>query len=1132
MKLIRLEILNLASLDRPEGEVIDFEQGSLGSSNIFSIVGPTGSGKSTLLDAICLALYGRTPRYPRKSGEQGRITVYGTAEPGETNRLAPTDSRNILTRGKKDGYSKLIFQTNDGCIYRAEWHAHFRRLVYANPEKLLFRLTKGSDGVVTEHDEDWNSLPQLIGLEFEQFLNTVLIAQGAFADFINAPEKDRFALLEKLVGCEDLYTHIVDQIVAHNAEANRAYTEVSATVETIKQDLLTDEQLDKLDHEIDQLNQAEQELSAQLKDVDDQLRWHDLEERLANDVATSRANADKAQDALAAYADTTSRLTLHDALTPAIDILRQVKRLEQESGVLLGTIKSSEHKVAKQTEVIQTESEKLESLNHVAQTSRQAIEDAAPHILKARELITQIDNAQTTLTDRQKTKLNAEQERNAAQKALEQNMADIAKAEQAAAEAKALLNDTQTRLQREHEELAIGVQTAQSQLKAEQAKIEGIDVEQLQRDKSVADSAVNDLSRAIDIVSRLNQATDEHKAKAERQSSLEQDNAAARSLLARLDIAQLNQEVDTLNKSFTLMTSERWELHRHTLTDGEACPLCGATQHPYVADTALYDEAKTSLHTLLATKRAELQRQNEVSQQQTAIIARNEGEMSLIAGRLQQLGRDISHLDTEWNSLQRHHNWPKNLAGLEGLKPDLQHTQEVAVTALSAYNRTQQKITQLVKKKDSEEQALNNFATIEKQQLAQAERKVSECDTQLASLKAVTPTLSQHLADKQQALDSATGAWQLATEALNRFKAQYEQELGGKHPDTVEQHLAKVKDDAEAAIVGQNTLITKLKNDLSALLGALENQRKQLAQKQQELTRTQQQLTQWMTDYNAHENRLKEVTQADVEVLLCATDDWENIRMTGNRLAQDLASKRAVLNVALNTHAEHQHTKPELNREQLQVRLAELKQSSRQEQLINAKTLRKKHDDARASLGEKDAALQQAKQAVDDWKGIYNIIGNTKGDTLRKIAQCYTLGFLVEHANAEIAKFNSRYRLQQVKNSLGIRVIDHDRADDVRDVTTLSGGETFIVSLGLALGLSSLSSRNIRFDNLFIDEGFGTLDADTLATVIDSLAMLQTSQGKKVGVISHTDTMSERITTQIRVIPNGSTGSSRIEIVP
>lgn len=171
---------------------------------------------------------------------------------------------------------------------------------------------------------------------------------------------------------------------------------------------------------------------------------------------------------------------------------------------------------------------------------------------------------------------------------------------------------------------------------------------------------------------------------------------------------------------------------------------------------------------------------------------------------------------------------------------------------------------------------------------------------------------------------------------------------------------------------------------------------------------------------------------------------------------------------------------------------------------------------------------QEAESLKMEWDEIADAIG-AEGKTLRKIAQCYTLRFLIEHANDEIRKFNTRYELMQVKNSLGIRVIDHDRADDIRDTTSLSGGETFIVSLGLALGLSSLSSRNISFENIFIDEGFGTLDPDTLATVLDSLAMLQSSQGKKVGIISHTDTMAEHITTQIRIVKEGNSGSSHIE---
>ena len=124
-----------------------------------------------------------------------------------------------------------------------------------------------------------------------------------------------------------------------------------------------------------------------------------------------------------------------------------------------------------------------------------------------------------------------------------------------------------------------------------------------------------------------------------------------------------------------------------------------------------------------------------------------------------------------------------------------------------------------------------------------------------------------------------------------------------------------------------------------------------------------------------------------------------------------------------------------------------------------------------------------------------------------------------------------RYSLEQVRDSLGIRVIDHDRADEVRNISSLSGGETFLISLALALGLSSLSSRNIPRCNLFVDEGFGTLDSNSLNMVIDALSSLQSMQGKKVGVISHTAEMRERIRTQIRVVKVGSGGRSALEIV-
>ena len=292
-----------------------------------------------------------------------------------------------------------------------------------------------------------------------------------------------------------------------------------------------------------------------------------------------------------------------------------------------------------------------------------------------------------------------------------------------------------------------------------------------------------------------------------------------------------------------------------------------------------------------------------------------------------------------------------------------------------------------------------------------------------------------------------------------------------------------------------------------------------------------QQLTDWLSTYNGDESHVRKLALEDIMELSEATDNWEAIRKEKDQKIQAYTSAETTLRNEEKAFLDHQQSRPAEEKVALETKKQDFKERDRSE-LIASEAKLQRYQKAKEAMGAIYEQKQQAESVMKDWTAISDAIGGADGKLLRKIAQCYTLRFLIEHANAEIRKFNQRYELVQVKNSLGIRVIDHDRADDIRDTTSLSGGETFIVSLGLALGLSALSSRNISFENLFIDEGFGTLDPGALSTVIDSLAMLQSSQGKKVGVISHTDTMSERITTQIRIVKNGNSGSSHIEVYP
>lgn len=173
---------------------------------------------------------------------------------------------------------------------------------------------------------------------------------------------------------------------------------------------------------------------------------------------------------------------------------------------------------------------------------------------------------------------------------------------------------------------------------------------------------------------------------------------------------------------------------------------------------------------------------------------------------------------------------------------------------------------------------------------------------------------------------------------------------------------------------------------------------------------------------------------------------------------------------------------------------------------------------------------QKEKQLViaEEWGRLNTLLGSSDGAKFKVIAQSYTLKILLLHANKHLSYLARRYRLEQVGDSLSLQVIDCDMCDEVRTVLSLSGGESFLISLALALGLSSLSSNNLKVESLFIDEGFGSLDADSLRTAMDALEQLQ-MQGRKIGVISHVQEMSERIAIQIRLEKEAS-GKSKIMI--
>lgn len=1136
MKFLQLEILNLASLDKQGGEVINFEEGALGESTIFSIVGPTGSGKSTLLDAICLALYNRAPRYPRKKGDKNQnIEIFGAADASESNRLAPTDSRNILTRGKKEGYSKLTFLANNGSIYRAEWHVRFQRVRYENAKTALYKITRNGEEI-TEEAADWNELPNIIGLDYDQFLRTVLIAQGSFANFLTAKENERYELLEKLIGCEETYTNIATEIKKAKDQATDAYNQMAASVEAVKQNLLNDEELAQLQEEINRLEKAEKELDSQLQAISKDLQWFEENDKQIKQINICQNDMEQASDAIKEMQAQILRLQLHDEVQPAVNLLQEVERQTQSIQEQEENILKAEANIKSQESAISESEKTLASLKEAVSKAQKQLEKALPVIAEARALKTKMEAAMPNLKEKKEALELAQKENLTALKDVEENARNIQKWEAETEKANLALKATQEEIAKQKQVLHEATQAAEQAWEKERNKTARQNIEELQNSVTVAEKKLQDVQQAIKVVAHLDTATTEKQKNEERIQVLGKRNAEIDEALGKLTIEALTQETLTLRNAYTLMVSEKWEIHRANLTEGKPCPLCGSTAHPYHTDNRQFEEATTELSQLLKVKEELLKLQQKQEKNLSGERKQNDGEVQTLQKQQEKLSGEIATYEEEWKALiAQYPKIPKAEAELKSLLPIYENKAKDASSKLSLFNKIQKEIERLTQLKDK---AVKDEAAYESKAstiLSKAQESASTCATKLAEQKALTINLISQQKSKEEAYGKALQAWNSAKKEMEEWQEKYKQILNGEEPDAAEQRLTAAKDEATKAADTQNENINKLKAELANSKGSHQTMLSQNKTMKENLQAKEKELDLWIEEYNKQlEEKSIEPPFIDrniIREMLHSAEDWNAIRREKDEKEKAVASTTALYQSAEKAHQQHLEHQPAQTRDALLAIQQEYQERSQRNELIAANARMQNHQEAVKQLGDKAEALKLVTQEKDDWTAITDAIG-ADGKTLRKIAQCYTLSFLIAHANQEIRKFNSRYELQQVKHSLGIRVIDHDRADDIRDTTSLSGGETFIVSLGLALGLSALSSRNISFENLFIDEGFGTLDPDTLATVIDSLAMLQSSQGKKVGVISHTDTMSERITTQIRIIKNGNSGSSHIEIYP
>lgn len=1250
MKFEKIILNNLTSI---EGEqVIDFTQEPLRSAGLFAITGNTGSGKSTILDAICLALYGKAPRF--ENIEQiPKDDLEMASEKAQ--QVQASKTANILRRGQKQGGCTVVFATTDGDRYEASWSVRVTRGGnYNTPERTLRQLAPHKEDIDKASID--HRIESIIGLSYAQFTRTVILAQNSFANFLKAPRAEKASLLEKLTGTE-IYGDISMQIFAMSQEAETQVLALEKQMEGLLHDHLSPEELAAeqerkhlLTAELAALRTAVQQGEVQMKwFADYDLARQNVEQREAENAEANRQRMEARADELRLerYDSVQGMHSLYHEIVMRRTDTERIKQQEAENNAELDTVRRKMDETGKRLDVAHERT--VEAEKHLEM--RQPAIDRG-HMLTGEMTVAeqqlkrheeQLTTAQRTLEARQNT-LAAKQER---MKQVEADIArhkvhkqalsvhrtmfdkyDLVKDKLAALRSETRRNDEGRKkvadfqrkeadlktlsLKAEQENQALQTQLSmlKNNLETHRQSIQGCNSAQLQKRVADARTRIAGLRHAAALWQHISEGyvNIADKQAAQKREAVEIDQKRITANKLELELHAAEESFALLQTTYTLSQSQNIVNLRKHLKEGTACPVCGATHHPYHTETerelgellSNLQKDYTEMQHSLEQRRAALATLRE---QIAADVARLEADRLALADLERRQSDDVAEwqtcvpLDSTFADCSSTVNREARRMTIELLTQNTIMASAEAEKELENYNLHQSNINRLNEEITAVDEKMGNNRTYRDEisankrfvenTLAEQQQYLQESDRSCAMLYADLGsiiTLSAWLTEWKNnpdgfqtrlvnlhddwnrtcsELDNAERTEALLREEINGAEQNVKEEMqhvvacremrdaiseeisgkreelrhifGNKNPQKEAEELQQsirlardTEEEVKKAFEQQSGRLKQLEGTRDNLLTSrLGNQREQQEKMQQ--------LDLLILRFNASHSPIQ---FAELESIFTDTRDWNALReqisklneqqlLATNRLEQ---ARTALLQLQASTQrpkADDDATRAELV-STLELNRKKLEETGKQLTLIESRILSHQNCERRAGLLQ--VSLDEARSNQTEWARLNQMLGSKDGKKFRTLAQSYTFGFLVEHANKHLHQLSSRYELRTIPSTLTLEIIDRDMFDEHRYIDSLSGGETFVVSLALALGLASLSSNNLTIGSLFIDEGFGNLDHESLDLVMTALSNLENTQGRKVGVISHTDQIRAQITPQIRLLKLPGSGSSRIEI--
>ena len=1117
MILNKIIIHNIASI---EDATIDFNSEPLSDASLFLICGTMGTGKSTILDCIALSLFGTTPRLqssPQKSSTDQ-----------EDIRLS--DERQYLRRGTKEGYSLLEFIGNDKVTYRAKIAFRYKKTDKIDSSKRTLEY----DNTILEKKGDIDrKIKEAIDIDYSQFCRTTLLAQGEFTKFLKSDDAEKSSILEKITGT-DIYSKIGRKIFEKSRDAENKYKEEEIALKNIQ--TLSDEEKEEYANHKAELHNTQQSIEKQLSQFRAIKQWFntkaDIEKEIENNKQTLQITSSKKDDT---YFNKTRYVSDFERHTEQINLLKT----NNDNKAILTKYNSYKEILYKEFYNIYSDLQYHESLLKEKQDrliklttifeqrkGEKELYDQAPAIFGSIDRITNIRNEINT----------KEQELTH----LSQTLLDIEPTKQQIESVIKIISD-------ELNELNI---KAQEQL----SKIENIDINRLSQNIESKKEEQLQLQEASSIY--LENINDEATYKnninllEEKQKQIETQKQILSSETKEIERAKNLLENISKSKRIYNDAAEQIASIRANLQAGDTCPVCGKIISSLPTEDDInrltikikedFDKAKAEVTAL------------EQKYQNTLLELYNiQNTIKNIEDNNSKLKDKINNNSCKLQDLLSSLNIDCNDISKEIIDNKLEDTR-LSISNLS-------KEIQQYNNYYGEYKTTNKQIQIKSEELNKERSKSDNITQSIIGIKNSINTIKELINSKEQ--DIRSEQIQINATPLYRFYNQSDNLLDIKNKLTEKQNSfnelvskiesynkeidknnfeiseAKKNCDKINNLIQDNTISTigsieqhntqpqstleEICNTTSKIYDDLVRTENNIFNTKSVIEKAENQLTEYIIKNDICKEYLLELSNIGKETISRYKTEIKSIDDEIKSIEAIIKNREEALEQLISTQ-----DKESINMDisTCENKIDELEENKKKtiSSISEIQTIlnNDKHNIEQYALQKEKC--DKARESYELYNRLDKTFGDSEGKKLRMIAQSYILRELLNKSNDYLIKISDRYRLSCQSSSLNIEVIDNYMGGRRRPVNMMSGGESFIISLALALGLSNLNNRLQSSNILFIDEGFGTLDNNTLESVMNTLVKLHEIGGQKIGIISHVETLRERISTKIELTQKGS----------